>query len=329
MKFFSVFLCLGFLAIQGCSSGSDDCAAGPVEYPNQQDEIDGTAYRNSKMDCRLPKVQTFEFNSYQRAEIFADQGTIFSISQNSFYEMDGTPVDGLITFSVLEMYAPGEIIACQLSTNGLNERQSIEPLLSESILFLSATSNGNPVMLEGEIQVFIPSENRDLELSVFNSPSCPELECEVLWEKLPQFNVYEEPYTDTAGNIYLGYGTFLTDLGWFSIARYNNSQESRGILYNKAHSPYSLSNSKVFLKYDSNSTAIGMFSEYDEANEVFSEKYQEIPNNIPANVIFVSKPENNFNFEARPIMTENGKITITRDLQSGSESNLINYINTL
>ena len=329
MKFLSAFLCLSFLVIQGCSSGSDDCAAGPVEYPNQQGEIDGTAYRNSQMDCRLPKVQTFEFNSYQRAEFMAAQGTIFSISQNTFFDMDGTPIDGLITFSVLEMYNPGEIIACQLSTNGLNERRSVEPLLSESILFIEASHNGNPVMVEGEIQVFIPSENRDLELSVFNSPNCPELECEVLWEKLPQSTVYEEPYTDIAGNVYLGYRSFLIDLGWFSIARYNDSDQPRGILYNKAHSPYSLSNSKVFLKYDSSSTAIGMFSEYDEANEIFSEKYHEIPNNTPANVIFVSKPESVFNFETRPIMTQDGKITITRDLQSGSESNLINYINTL
>ncbi len=329
MRFFSAFLYLGFLAFQGCSSNGDNCASGPFQYPNQQGVIDGTAYKNSLMDCRLPKVQIFEFNGFERAEFMAAQGTIFSIMPNSFFDMDGIPVDGLIRFSLLEMYNPGEIIACQLSTNGLNESRSVEPLLSEGILFLMATYNGSPVILEGEIQVFIPSENRGLDLSIFNSPSCPELECEVLWERLPQSTVYEEPYTDTAGNIYLGYRMFPTDLGWFSIARYNDSQESRGILYNKAHSPYSLSNSKVFLMYDSNSTAIGMFSEYDEANGVFSEKYSEIPNNTPGNVIFVSKPESNFNFQASPVITDDGKITVTRELQSGSENNLIDYINNL
>lgn len=329
MKFLPTFLCIGLLMLQSCSSSADDCEPGPLEFPNQQGEIDGTAYANSLLDCRLPKVQTFEVNSHQGAEIFADQGTIFTIYPNIFFEMDGTPVEGLVTFSVLEMYNPGEIIACQLSTNGLNEAQSIEPLLSENILFLSASHNGNPLMIEGELMVFIPSENRDLELSVFNSPSCPNIECEVLWEKLPRSIVYDEPYTDAAGNVSLGYRSFLNNLGWFSIARYNKSDEERGILYNKAHSPYSLLNSKVFLKYDSNSTAIGMFSEYDEVNEVFSEKYREIPNNTSGNVIFVSKPENHFNFEASEVITRDGKITITRDLQIGSESELIDYINNL
>lgn len=329
MKYLPVFLCLGLFALQSCSSSADDCEPGPLEFPNQQGVLDGTAYKNSLLDCRLPKVQTFEFNSYQGTEIFANQGTIFSIYPNIFYEMDGTPVDGLVTFAVLEMYNPGEIIACQLSTNGLNEAQSVEPLLSESILFLSVSHNGNPLMIDGEFMVFVPSENRDLELSIFNSPRCPDLECEVLWEKLPRSLVYDEPYTDAAGNDYFGYRSFLTDLGWFSVARYNNSQETRGVLYNKAHSPYSLLNSKVFLKYNSNSTAIGMFSEYDEVNEVFSEKYREIPDNTSGNVIFVSKPENSFNFEASEVITSDGKITVTRQLKSGSETNLIDYINNL
>lgn len=329
MRFFSAFLCFGFLVMQGCSSDASDCEPGQIDYPNQQDEIDGTSYKNSLLDCRLPKMQIFEFNSFSGAEIMAEQGTVFMIGPNIFSDLDGTLVDGSITLSVLEMYNPGEIIACQLSTNGLNNTGNIEPLLSESIFYINATYNDNPVRIDGEFQIFIPSENQDLELSVFNSPTCSEIECEVLWETVRQSTVFEESYTDAAGNIYPGYRSFIMDLGWFSIARYNDSREPRGILYNKGLSPYSLSNSKVFLKYDSNSTAIGMFSEYDVNNAVFSEKYSEIPNNTSGNVIFVSKPESIFNFEASQVITEDGKITLTRELQSGSESDLIDYINNL
>lgn len=328
MKFYQAFLCFGLFSVVGCSSDTSDCESGQIEYPNEQVEIDGLAYKNSLLDCRLPKLQSFEFDSFSRAELIAEQGTILIINANSFSGIDGTPVDGTISLSILEMYNPGEIIACQLSTNGLNDTNTVEPLLSESIFFISATYNGRQVRLDGEIQIFIPSENRDLELAVFNSPSCNELECEVLWEKLPQSYVFYEPYSGAAGDI-SGYRSYILDLGWFSIARYNDSLEERGILYNKALSPYSLSNSKVFLKYDSNSTAIGMFSEYDDANGVFSEKYREIPNNIPGNVIFVSKPESYFNFQGSQVITDDGKITVTRQLQSGSESDLIDYINNL
>lgn len=329
MKFYSLFLAFSFLSLFGCSSSSNDCECGEIDFPNQLQEIDGTVYKKSVLDCRLPKLQTFEFNSYQGAEIKAAHGTIFTIMPNIFFETDGTPVDGTIQFSILEMYNPGEIIACQLSTNGVNNEQSVEPLLSESIFFIEAKYNGNPVIVEGEFQVFVPSENRDLELSLFHSPSCNELECEVLWEMLPRSNVFDEPYTDASGVVYFGYRSFLTNLGWFSMARFNDSQNPRGIIYNKTLSSYNLSNSNVFFLYKTSSTAVGKFLEYDEINAVFSEKFHEIPNETSGNVIFVSKPDANFNFEANQMITEDGKISVTRQPQLGSENDLIDYINNL
>lgn len=330
MKYLITLFCFSVLLLTpSCSSDSEDCIPGAIEHPNQQDPIDGRAYKESSLECRLPKLQTFQFNNYSSAQIRAEQNTIFFIAEGTFTKLDGTIIDGEISLSVLEMYRPGEIIACQLSTNGLNNSQTVEPLLSESIYFINAEHIGEQVLMNGEIQIFIPSENQSLELSVFNSPSCPEFECQVLWEIIPRSQVYEEPYQGAAGDLILGYRSNISELGWFSFARYNPSPEDRGVLYNKALSPYSLSNSNVFLKYDSNSIAIGMFSEFDSTNDVFSEKYSEIPKNTAASVIFVSKPENEFSFDSSPIITDNGKITVTRNLQNGSERNLIDFINNL
>ena len=330
MRYQIIFFCFSILLITpSCSSDSEDCPPGEMEYPNEQDPIDGAAYKQSLLDCRFPKLQTFQVNNVFGAEIRAGQNTVIFLGQNTFSKLDGTAIDDEITLSLLEMYRPGEIIACQLSTNGLNDNRTVEPLLSESIIYINAEYNGNPVLINREIPIFIPSENKDLALSIFNSPSCNELECQVLWETVPQSTVFEEAYEDATGNIILGYRASITALGWISFARYNDSKEERGILYNKTHSPYSLLNSRVFLKYDSNSTAIGMYSEYDDVNEVFSEKYREIPNNTSGSVIFVSKPENRFNFQASEVITSDGKITVTRELQSGSESDLIDYITNL
>lgn len=326
LKSFSIILVFFFLA---CDANSEDCTIGPLELVNPQTIIDGTAYKQSIMDCRIPKVQSFEFNNFEQTQLVASKGTLFFIPQGTFSKLDGSIIDGEITFSVLEMYNPGEIIACQLSTNGINNTQTIEPLLSESILFLNATYNGEAVLVNQEIRVFIPSENKNLQLNGFYSPSCPSLDCQVLWEISPQISVFEEPFTDPAGNIILGYQSFITELGWLSFARYNPSLEPRGIIYNKTLPEYSLSNSNVFLNYNGNSVAIGMYSEFDTINGVFSEKYRQIPQNTPANVIFVSKPENSFSFGSSTVITEDGKITVTRDLQNGSENNLIDYINSL
>ncbi|MGB3342544.1 MAG: hypothetical protein WBA61_01395 [Aequorivita sp.] len=330
MRYLIIFFCFSVLLITpSCSSDSEDCPPGAMEYPNQQDPIDGTAYKQSSLDCRLPKLQTFQVNNVFGAEIRAGQNTVVFLGQNTFSQLDGTAIDDEITLSILEMYRPGEIIACQLSTNGLNDTRTVEPLLSESIFYINAEYRGNLVLINREIQIFVPSENKNLALSIFNSPSCKELECQVLWETVPQTIVFEEAYEDAAGNIILGYRTTITELGWYSFARYNPSPESRGVLYNKALPQYSLTNSNVFLMYQSKSVAIGMFSEYDTTNDVFSEKYSEIPKNTSANVIFVSKPKSEFSFDSSPVITEDGKITVTRNLQNGSETNLIDYINNL
>ncbi len=330
MKYSIIFFCFSLVVgLYGCSSDSNDCAPGAMEYPNQQGPVDGTAYKQSSLDCRLPKVQTFQVNNISGAEIKAEQNTVIFIGRGTFTQLDGSVIDDEITLSILEMYSPGEIIACQLSTNGLNDNQKVEPLLSEGILFINAEYNGNPVLMNGEVQIFVPSANKNLELMLFNSPSCNEIECQVLWETLPRSTVFEEAYEDATGNRILGYRSYINELGWYSFARYNPSPETRGVLYNKAFSPYSLTNSNVFLLYDSNSLGIGMFSEYEEIMGVFSEKYHEIPNNIPGNVIFVSKPETEFSFDSSPVITEDGKITVTRNLQIGSETNLIDYIDNL
>jgi hypothetical protein len=315
--------------MSGCSSDSEDCTAGPVEHPNQQAPIDGTSYRQSSMDCRLPKVQTFQFNGFEETEIAAAQGAVFFVQPLSFTDLNGQIIDGEINFEVLEMYTPGDIIACQLSTNGLNNNQSVEPLLSEGIFHIDISHQGEPVLITQPIRVFIPSENASLDLSLFHSPSCPELSCSVLWEKDPQGEVIYEPYTDPGGDTILGYQTFIQNTGWKSIARFNDSQEPRGIIYNIVPPGFNDSNSNVFLYYNSPSTAIGMFSEYDAENEVFSEKFGEIPNNTQAHVIFVSKPENEFSFGSKPVTTQNGKITATRDVQLGTENTLKTYINNL
>lgn len=330
MKYFFTFLCcLGCFVFQACSSDNGDCEPGPIQNPNQQATIDGTIYRESALDCRLPKVQTFQVNGASTTDIVAEQGTVLMINPQAFTQVDGSPIQGDLTVSLLEMYQPGEIIACQLSTNGLNNSQSVEPLLSEGIFYLDITYNNQSVIINENIQIFVPSENQDLELSFFNSPSCPELDCKVLWEINTEANIYNESYTDAAGNTTLGYRVFFQTTGWLSIARYNDSQEARGILYNKALEGYTTENSNTFLKYDSNSLAIGMFSDFDAENGVFSEKYAQIPINTSGDVIFVSKPAAEFKYDSQAVTTENGKITLTRDLRTGSENTLVDYINNL
>lgn len=326
---FTLWGCLICIFLISCSSENKYCDPEALQYPNQQATIDSIAYQQSALACRLPKVQTFNVSNVSGSEIVAKQGTVLNIRPQTFLKADGSPIDDKVKITLLEMYQPGEVIACQLSTNGLNENKKIEPLLSEGIFFLKITYNEEPVVFNKDIQLFVPSKNKNLKLSLFHSPSCQALDCEVLWETKRTTKIFEEAYPDAAGNPILGYRTFFQADGWLSLARYNDSTEPRGTLYNKSLAGYDTSNSNTFFRYDSPSMAVGMFAKFDTKNGVFSEKYNQIPKNTAGHVIFVSKPETQFKYDASPVVAKDGKITVTRNLQSGSEQKLIAYINNL
>lgn len=315
--------------LQACSS-HDDCSFSEIEYPNQNSTVDSLAYQEIRADCRQSKLQEFEFQNIEETQIEGEDGTVIIIPPGIFQSATGGVADENLTLSLIEMYNPGDIIACQLSTNGINNEGSIEPLLSEGIIYINVTYNGESIEPTEGLQIFIPSENQNLDLSAFTSPSCNEMNCKVLWENQP--NTFVEPYIyeDPATNATIdGYILTNPSLGWLNFARYNPNSEPRGTIYDIAPPNYSLDNSDVYLNYHSNSIAVSMFSEYDSANEIFSEKYNQIPIGTEGDVIFLTGKEGNYSFDSAPIITEDSIITVTRNIQSGNKDEVVNYINNL
>jgi hypothetical protein len=272
-----------------CSSNKDDCQEGQIEFPNAVELYNGEEYRQSLIDCRLPKVQTFVFMAFQGAEIVSEQGTILHIDPLSFTDSNGNIIDGEITVSLLEFYDQETLIACQLSTNALNPINSIEPTNSIGVFYIEITFNGQPVIINSPILLFVPSQTNGLQLSNFNSPSCQEMLCEVLWEQQPNIEVTEQPYITTSGEEIQGYQTIIqSPKSWYSLAQFSTTP-NKTTVYNKAPAGYDTSNSRVFIIYNQPLITVGLFTEFDEDNKVFAEIYQQIPRDITAKIIFVSK----------------------------------------
>ena len=327
----SLFLVLCAIFLVSCSTdGDEDCAIGEVHSPNAVDiVIDGDQYRQSSLDCRLPRVQNFTASNLQGATIIGEQGTVIFINKQGF-DQNGIFIDGDVDVALIEMYQPGEIIACQLSTNGVNLNGNIEPLFSESLFFIDITYEGAPVNFLQPLRVFVPSENLDVQQFLFASPTCPELECAVLWEEvISTIPVFEEPFIDAAGNITTGYFAIIPDVGWKNIGRYNEDTNPRSIVYNKAQRGYNKTNGNVFINYNSPSLAIGLFDAYDENLEVFTERFAQIPIGTEVAIIFVTVQNNEYLYS-----TKNGTVipdflTATLETQSTDETGLINALNNL
>lgn len=327
VQFLYTLFLAGCLAIS-CSE-DHDCEEGIIETPNAISPIDGADYVASLLDCRLPKVQTFTIQGSTGGQILGTQGGIVNIPAQSLFNSDGTIIDGEVEVSLLEMFTSGDVIACQLSTNTRNATGNLEPTLSEGLLFFDISFNGQPVVIQGEIQIFIPEENNTQEQLLFNSPSCPNIDCTVIWENTQGAVAFPVEIVDPIGNTTTGYGAITSQTGWHSIAQFNPDTNQRTTVYNLPPSGFNDTNSNVFLSYDNDKIAISLFEQYDINLGVFSETYNEIPLNTQGQLVFVSRQDGTYMLDTSQIIVTQNIIGTTTNTSGATEDQLITVINSL
>ncbi len=316
------------LLFPSCSEDTD-CDEGLVEIVNSTTPLDAQDYRDNVLDCRLPRVQRFTFPAFEGGVFRGEQNTQVFIPAQSIVDQNGEPIDVIVTLELIEMYNPGEVIACQLSTNGLSTTTTVEPLLSEGIYYVNLVVPGQTITLLNPINVFTPSNNEALVLSQFNSLSCQELECEVLWEINPDAGVEPSAIDNPDGTLITGYQTSVFELGWVSLSRYNPDDAQRTIVYNKAPNTFNGNNSDTFLLYESESIAVALFDRYDESLDVFSETYGQIPMNTSASYILVTHQQDMYQYAWQTIMIGSNQIGFTPEIMIASETDFITQINSL
>lgn len=312
----------------GCSQ-ENSCDEGVIQTPNALSLVDGEDYTASLLDCRLPKVQTFTIQGFEGGQIFGTQGGFINIPPQSLFNEDGEIIDGAVEVRLLEMFTPGDAIACQLSTNTRNAQNNLEPTLSEGLLYFDILFNGDPVIIEAEIQVFIPQENNTEQRLFFNSPTCPDVDCTVTWEIAPNGQAFPSEITDQNGAVVNGYSSFTSEAGWHSVAQFNPNQNERTTVYNLGPPGFDITNSNVFLSYDTDKIAVGLFEQYDSNLGVFSETFNEIPLETQGQLIFVSRQEGNFLLDTSSISVSQDIIGTTVNTTQTTEANLIFTINSL
>lgn len=322
-------LLIVILAIAGATSCSEDqdCEEGVIQVPNAVATVDGTSYQAALTDCRLPKIQSFTIQGAEGGQITGASGTVITIFPQSLVDSNGELIDGLVSVDLLEFYNNGEIVACQLSTNTLNDASSIEPTLAKGLVHLNITFNSEQVTPLETIQVFMPSDNITETFFQFNSPSCPEVVCRVLWERNINTEVVGTTIDNPDGTLSNGYLTFIQNLGWISIAQFNQAAD-RTTVYNKASPGYNTTNSDVFLVYDSIDIGVGLLTSYNQTLEVFDETFGEIPLGQQATFVFTSR-DSQYQFSTNSRVITQDIIGVTTGLSAASEQELVDAINSL
>lgn len=320
-----LFLVVIAIFLTSACSEDHDCEEGIITSPNTVATVDGTSYQAALADCRLPKIQSFTLSGGTGGQIIGASGTVVTIASQSFADSNGVLIDGPVTIELLEFYTNGAIVACQLSTNTLNDMGSIEPTLAKGLVHISITFDNLPVTLLENIQVFIPDDTTTETLLQFTSPSCPEVTCRVLWERNPNTEVIGTTIDNPNGTQSTGYLTFVQNLGWLSIARFNQTSD-RTTVYHKAPPGYEIGNSDVFLVYNNSEIGIGLLSIYNENLGVFDETFGEIPLDQETTFLFTSH-DAQYQYSASSEIITPDIIGLTTSLLTASEEEFIAIIN--
>lgn len=330
MKNIGLLSVIYILCLIGVSCSEEhNCEEGVIESPNAVSPIDGAAYTSSLLDCRLDKIQTFTLQGFEGGQVVGINSGAIQIPPQSLFTSDGEIIDAPVEVRLIEMFTPGDVIACQLSTNTRNAQQTIEPILSEGLIYFDILFNGEPVVINAEITVFIPEEDNLGERRFFNSPDCPELDCLVTWENGVNPEAFPFEIINDAGELIIGYAGFGLEAGWFNIGQFTQDPNDRTTVYNVSPSGFDNTNSNVFLKYDSDKIAVSLFENFDESLGVFSETYGEIPLQTQGDIIFVSNSNGNFLLDSTPVSITQDIIGVTVNIQNISEAQLITSINSL
>ena len=151
---------LSALVLSSCNSKNEDTSVENVEKNREEGKI--TFFENVFNETNLVS-QTFEINPNRDTLIVGERGTKLRIFANTF---DGaTDSSKNIIIELKEAFSKQDFVLGNLTTLSNNEI-----LESGGMIYLNATSEGNPINIkpEKEIGVIIPTELADEEMSIFN-----------------------------------------------------------------------------------------------------------------------------------------------------------------
>lgn len=124
----------------------------------QTKKIKTTVFNESPVDSAYsslrPEKQNFEIDNTKPVTLEMKAGTQIFIPQNSFVDINGKPVEGKVTIEVVEAFKLSDFI-----TSGLTTLSDDKLLLSNGMLFIDATADGNSLQLqEGkELTISMPT----------------------------------------------------------------------------------------------------------------------------------------------------------------------------
>jgi len=311
------------LSIAGCDDGTTE---------SLQLQPDKVALTNLFINGTIDRTQHFTIYAATGGNIAGEKGTIVKFGGNAFQKLNGDAVSGSVDVKLIEVYDRSTMLLTKRPTNGKNEDNKVETLVSGGEFYVNATQDGIQLKLVSGYTIVAPTSNTgeiDQDMRMFSGvENCVGDDCDVTWEENKDRGI-EIGEFQTTGGIQTAYYVFQNHFGWTNIDRWFNDPRSKTSIFVKVPEGFDNSNCAVFIAYEGEPTALGRFDKYDNSSKMFTEHYGLIPIGIKIHVILISVIDDAVHYAVESAtVTEDHVVTIA-DVESITEEELIDLIDEL
>ncbi|WP_452230883.1 MULTISPECIES: hypothetical protein [unclassified Lacinutrix] len=299
----------------------DDGSSTTVQYVPDAD-----AFTQLKDQALENATQTFQFNADDgNITLTSEAGVQININADCL-TLNGDAVTGQVDIEFIELFEKGSMLTTNKPTMGRLPNGDKALLISGGEFFVEATQNGNVLATNCNLQMVIPASltgGADTEMTLWEGQI--DNEDNLTWEELLPGVDDEEMFVEDES-----YYVFL-NFGWTNVDRFYSDTRPKTPIQVQPPAGYTNLNSAVYLSYDGEAPALANLDTFDNATNIFSEHYGQIPIGLECHVIFATEENGVWRYAIKAVtIVANDVITFTlNETNTGTEASLTALINAL
>ena len=311
------------LTFMSCDSNDDNDGANTPPTAQEFNAIRQIALDNL--------TQNFQINAANGTTTWTSAKGVELDINPSCLTLNGNPVTGLIDVEYVEIFDGGEMLVTNKTTMGKLPNGDMAMIITGGAFYINATQNGQQLTLGCGMNLRIPANLTAPDPNMILWDGTINAAGDLIWEEQDGNGAGQNGVFLEGTGITTIYYAFFNSFGWTNVDRFYNHSGPKTQILAGVPAGYNYENSAVYLHYDGEGNALAKLDRYDEATELFTEHYGQIPVGLACHIIFASEENGQWRYAIKSVtISDNAVYSFTMsETIVGSEAQITAAINAL
>ena len=311
------------------------------DYDTTDLKPDGIALNERFLENRNKTAEQFTLDATLGGTITGTKGTKVEFQPKSF-GINGVPVTGNVTVTLIEIYDRASMLLNNRSTMGQKDDGDKAVLKSAGEFFVDAKKGTTALDLLLPAKITskeVAMADFDGDMKIFRTGGGIDNNCDGIDDNCDWVAADEngdgqqdEPEIqdgkgDAGGVIF--YGFDISSFGWTNLDRWYSYSGPKTQLYVDVPEGFNGTNCAVFLSYDGEPTALAKMDVFDSGLQLFTEHYGQIPVGQQVHIIMVAEIGGQLNYAIKATTITNNHTEVISSLSPTTQAALATLINAL